>query len=437
MIDLSPNAQAILLLTGHLILGRKDAPVEVLTLTEYNRLAQRLREIGSEPADLLSASTPQDLGDFESVVEVDRLQRLLGRGFQLSQAVEHWRARAIWVVSRPDDAYPKRLKARLRDKAPTLLFGCGEVSLLGQGGLAIVGSRHADEEALEYAVGAGRLAARAGRAIVSGGAKGVDQAGMMGALEAGGQACGVLADSLEKQAMVREHRTMLMEGQLTLVSPYDPKAGFHQGNAMQRNKLIYALADAALVVSSDVEKGGTWAGAIEQLEKLKFVPVYVRSVGSPSAGLTALKRRGAWSWPNPETPDELEDAIQASLPPPSQGDLSLVDSAPPRAPHNASSQPADSGKRPDDLLQDATVSLTDNKAPLHQSHTPSDSLFVLVRELILQLVDTHAMKDSEIADTLGVLPTQTKEWLSRLVEEGHLEKLKRPTSYRRKQGTLI
>jgi hypothetical protein len=41
---------------------------------------------------------------------------------------------------------------------------------------------------------------------------------------------------------------------------------------MQRNKLIYALADAALVVTSDFQKGGTWAGAIEQLERLAFIP---------------------------------------------------------------------------------------------------------------------------------------------------------------------
>src|SRR5260370_3099961 len=48
-------------------------------------------------------------------------------------------------------------------------------------------------------------------------------------------------------------------------------------NQMRRNKLIYALADAALVVNSDYEKGGTWAGAVEQLEKLHLVPMYVRT----------------------------------------------------------------------------------------------------------------------------------------------------------------
>jgi len=35
-----------------------------------------------------------------------------------------------------------------------------------------------------------------------------------------------------------------------------PSAGFNVGHAMQRNKVIYALADVALVVSADFEKGG-------------------------------------------------------------------------------------------------------------------------------------------------------------------------------------
>lgn len=64
---------------------------------------------------------------------------------------------------------------------------------------------------------------------------------MRGALEACGKVSGVLADSLEKTTMNREHRNLLLDGQLVLISPYDPSAGFNVGNAMQRNKLIYAL----------------------------------------------------------------------------------------------------------------------------------------------------------------------------------------------------
>jgi DNA processing protein len=68
--------------------------------------------------------------------------------------------------------------------------------------------------------------------------------GMRGALEAGGKTIGVLADSLERAAMNRDHRNHLIEREVTLISPYDPSAGFNIGHAMQRNKFIYALAEA-------------------------------------------------------------------------------------------------------------------------------------------------------------------------------------------------
>jgi predicted Rossmann fold nucleotide-binding protein DprA/Smf involved in DNA uptake len=237
------------------------------------------------------------------VIDEGRLQRLVGRGFLLSQVIEHWHARAIWVISRADTQYPRRLKERLRENSPAVLYGCGDIGLLETGGLAVVGSRHIDDSLINYTMDVGRLAARAGRTLVSGGARGVDQAAMGGALEAGGQVCGVLADSLEKTSMNREHRNLLLSGQLVLMSPYDPSARFNVGNAMQRNKLIYALADTSLVVSSDLNKGGTWAGAVEQLDKLKFVAVFVRSTGESSPGLEALRQKGALPWPNPEDVD--------------------------------------------------------------------------------------------------------------------------------------
>jgi DNA processing protein len=240
----------------------------------------------------------------------------LGRGFLLSQVIERWQARAIWVVSRADAEYPRRLKARLREDAPAVLYGCGDMALLESGGLAVVGSRHVDDSLIDYTMAVGRLAARAGRTLVSGGAKGIDQAAMRGALEAGGKVSGVLADSLEKTTMNREHRNLLLDGQLVLISPYDPSAGFNVGNAMQRNKLIYALADASLVVSSDLNKGGTWAGAVEQLDKLKFVPVYVRSTGGSSPGLDALRSKGALPWPNPQDADAFEDVFEVAAPTP-------------------------------------------------------------------------------------------------------------------------
>ena len=146
-----------------------------------------------------------------------RLRRLLGRGFLLSQAIERWQTRAIWVLSRADPAYPHRLKVRLRDEAPAVLYGCGDIGLLESGGLVVVGSRHVDDTLIDYAMAVGRLAAQAGRTLVSGGAKGIDQAAMRGALESGGKACGILPDRLEKTAINRENRNFILDQPAILI----------------------------------------------------------------------------------------------------------------------------------------------------------------------------------------------------------------------------
>lgn len=226
--------------------------------------------------------------------------------------MERWNARAIWVISRADAKYPRRLKAKLKEDAPPPLYGCGDIALLEYGGLAVVGSRHGDDELVGFTENVGRLNAEAHRNIVSGGAKGIHWAAMHGALMAGGDVAGVMANSLGRPALARDNREPLMEGRPVLISSYDPAAGFNVGHAMQRNKLIFALADAALVVTSGFEKGGTWAGAIEQLDRLRFVPVFVRDGASAGKGNSALLRRGGITWPNPQRGAELGGALVAA-----------------------------------------------------------------------------------------------------------------------------
>ena len=86
---------------------------------------------------------------------------------------------------------------------------------------------------------------------------------MNGALDAGGGAVGVLPGRLAKESTSREHRNLLLDKRLLLVSPWDPHSGFNIGLAMQRNKVIYGLAHAALVVEATPNKGGTWSGACD------------------------------------------------------------------------------------------------------------------------------------------------------------------------------
>lgn len=309
---LSPNTQAILLLTAPLLTGRDRQPTDVLTPSEHRRLAKHLLERKSDPAELLTSARDEALQGV-SWLDSSRVERLLARGFLLSHALERWHSRALWVVSRADREYPRRLKARLREDSPPILYGCGDPAILNTGGLAVVGSRKVDDVLLSYTMEVGRVAASAGRTVVSGGARGVDRAAMRGALEAGGRVVGVLPDRLERASLERENRNHLLAGQLVLVSPYDPTAGFNVGHAMERNKLIYSLAEAALVVNSDLGKGGTWAGAVEQLEKLRLVPVFVRSEGPASAGLDGLMKKGALPWPSPVDAVEFEAMMKSAV----------------------------------------------------------------------------------------------------------------------------
>ncbi len=418
---LSTNTQAILLLTAPLIAGRGEASPDLLSLGEYNRIGRLLHEKQNQPADLIGTEASEVVAICARVFGRPRLEALLGRGFLLSQAVDYWNARSIWVVSRADATYPRRLKSRLKEDAPPVLYGCGDAGLLEKGGLAVVGSRHVDDELIEYTQEIGRLAASAHVPLVSGAARGIDQAAMSGALEAGGAVVGVMADSLERAALSRDNRESLIDQRLVLVSAYDPSAGFNVGNAMQRNKLIYALADAALVVTVDFEKGGTWAGAVEQLNRLHFVPVFVRNGGNAGKGSAALLKRGGLPWPNPRDETELRETLAAAArsvaAEPKQESLPFV----------ARETPPDSA-----LGKKSAGVVTPLRGPA-TAGTPAEQLLEAVRVILCRELHKPHTK-AEILKVLSVSKAQLDVWLALLVREGTIEKFAKPVRYQATRG---
>ena len=416
----SLNTRAILLLTAPLTIGRKSRlSPKPLTTGEYNRLARRLWELRCEPADLLGAEVRAVLGECRGNLDPDRLNRLLGRGFLLSQAMERWRMRALWVTSRADAEYPRRLKRRLREAAPPVLYGCGKRQYLNTGGLAVVGSRNVDDALISYTEDVGRLAAKARHTVVSGGARGVDQAAMRGALDTGGIVACVLADGLERAATRREYRGALMDGRLVLTCPYDPAAGFIVGHAMQRNKLIYSLADAALVVSAEFENGGTWAGAVEHLDRHRFVSVYVRSTGEMGRGLEALLERGARPWLNPDGPEAL---------------CSLIVGPPRAVPTPESVYPLRELQIAQNAVDD--VQPVEAATPAAVIEPPPETglavaaeLFASASELLPRFLDEPKTED-EVTSAFEIQRHQGRRWLKRLVAYGAIKKLSKPARYR-------
>jgi DNA processing protein len=311
MVSLSIDTQTLLLLTAPLLVGGENTSAAPLRRAEYRRVQNHLARISREPADLVGSDADHLIKELNGTIEDERLRRLLGRGFELTQAIERWHSRSLWVVSFADADYPQRFKDRMGERAPLLLYGCGDIKLTETKCFGVVGSRDIDESLIQYTEKVGSLAARSGFTIVSGGARGVDQAAMRGSIDSGGKVVGILAESLERTSVDRENRDLITEGRVLLLSVHDPSAGFSIGNAMQRNKLIYALSAAALVVNSDYETGGTWAGATEQLEKYRYATVYVRD-DAASKGLTALQLKGATPWPEPTDEEQFVPLMSSS-----------------------------------------------------------------------------------------------------------------------------
>lgn len=227
----------------------------------------------------------------EAGIPAERIRALLQRSVALALSLEKWNRVGIWVVSRASTDYPQKLKKRLGVQAPPILYGCGNESLLDAGGLAIVGSRNAADADLSLAADLSRSAAKERIAVVSGGARGVDDTSMQAALAEGGFVIGVLSDSLQRHALSTKYRSALREGRAVLVSTVAPEARFNVGNAMARNKYIYCLAGAVVVIHSG-RTGGTWNGAVEALRN-RWVPVWVARSSDDEAANPLLVEKGA------------------------------------------------------------------------------------------------------------------------------------------------
>jgi predicted Rossmann fold nucleotide-binding protein DprA/Smf involved in DNA uptake len=309
----SDDRLAALLLAQRLI-GSEVSPLKA---SEYWTLLQAVPSPG-----ILLGLNPAQVQELAGV-DIELAQRvvvLLDQATAFAFRLDELEQSGIRAMSSIEGEYPERLRRRLGRGAPPILYFAGPAALLSSELLGIVGSRDVDPAGATTAQEAARIAVSHGSGVVSGGAKGVDRLAMNAALDAGGFVVGVLADSLQRTLRDADLRRTIVDEQACMCTPYVPTAGFSVASAMGRNKLIYALSNATLVVRADRETGGTWSGAVEA-QRQGFAPVLVWTGDGGGDGNRALTKIGATAvpcldrlYPMPERRENLDsEGEQLSL----------------------------------------------------------------------------------------------------------------------------
>lgn len=430
--SITEQSQAVLLLTAWFSKPGKGEP-KPLTPKEWGRFALWMKDRNMAPEALLRSNDLDATlsGWFDKTVDIGRIRALLERAGALGIALEKWQRAGLWVMTRSDPDYPARLKRRLKTDAPPVLFGSGNRQLLNQGGIAIVGSRDVSAEDLAFTTHLGGRVALQGRSVVSGGARGVDEASMLGALERDGTVIGVLADSLLRTSNSAKYRKAIMDRNLVLISPFNPEAGFDVGNAMARNKYIYALSDAAVIVSATEGKGGTWSGAVEAL-KHAWVPLWVKPHRETQSGNAVLVGMGA-RWLEQEAPvaslvgDEkaartMSAATHLEGRPEEEQDSPPVAQVP--------------GLIAEQLMEprpaEENVAGPVDPSPSIEEAAPVPAPASLYEHFLVKLAEetaSAAMPAEALQERLELNKSQLADWLKRGVADGRIEKLNKPVRY--------
>jgi DNA processing protein len=197
------------------------------------------------------------------------------------------------IVAFEDPAYPPELK-QIYDP-PLVLFVRGNVEVLSQPGIALVGTRHPTP----YGVGmAERLAcdlAARGLVIFSGLARGVDTAGHRGALSAKGKTVAVFGTGVE--IVYPRENTKLVDQMLALggavISEFPMGTFAAPQNFPIRNRIISGISIGVLVIEAAEYSGTriTARCALEQNREVFAVPGNVTNKNS--WGPNTLIKQGA------------------------------------------------------------------------------------------------------------------------------------------------
>jgi len=193
----------------------------------------------------------------------------------LSKSYDDLRESGTDIITVDDKIYPKIVLKKLGSDAPLVLFCKGHLSLLNSKSVAIVGSRNANEQTINFTKDIAIEFVKRGYNIVSGNAKGTDRAAHSAALESNGTTTMVLPEGFDNSVYDNG------DNQTLVISQFLPQTTFRGSFAMTRNKLLVALSEATVVITSGPERDerGKMSGTFDAARSTLHmnIPLYVVS----------------------------------------------------------------------------------------------------------------------------------------------------------------
>jgi DNA processing protein len=214
---------------------------------------------------------------------------------ELAQRTAAWLAQnpqRHHVVTLADAAYPSAL-LRTADP-PLVLYAAGDLALLSQPALAMVGSRHPTRQGEQNAHAFAQALSEGGFTVVSGMALGIDAAAHEGALKGAGRTIAVVGTGVDRVYPKQNHHLahQIAEKGLML-SEYPLGAPPLRTHFPRRNRLIAGLSHGTLVVEATLQSGSliTARLAAELGREVFAIPGSIHAV--QSKGCHALIKQGA------------------------------------------------------------------------------------------------------------------------------------------------
>ena len=196
------------------------------------------------------------------------------------------------IILFTDSRYPQLLLEIA--SPPPIIYVRGELNILTQPQIAIVGSRNPSHTGLELAEEFAYALAQAGFIITSGLALGIDTKSHQGALDARGKTIAVLGNGL---LQIYPPRNSLLAKNITeqgcLVSELPLSATPIPENFPRRNRIISGLSLGTLVIEAALKSGSliTARYALEQNRDVFAIPGSIRNPSSQ--GCLSLIQQGA------------------------------------------------------------------------------------------------------------------------------------------------